>query len=70
MRAQDEYGEQGLTAKLRASKSPLKLGILMPKLPVLLANDSPLLPQTFGGSQLNSLEIDNLNFDAGRLRQG
>ncbi|MDH4566717.1 OprD family porin, partial [Pseudomonas sp. BN414] len=36
--AQDEYGELGLTAKLRASKSTLKLGTLMPKLPVLLAN--------------------------------
>ncbi|MDA8486965.1 OprD family porin, partial [Pseudomonas resinovorans] len=55
-RAQDEYGELGLTAKLRASKSTLKLGTLMPKLPVLLANDSRLLPQTFEGGQLNSLE--------------
>ncbi|MCY1348955.1 Porin-like protein NicP [compost metagenome] len=41
----------------------------MPKLPVLLANDSRLLPQTFEGGQLNSLEIDRLTFDAGRLRQ-
>ncbi|MFC4863621.1 OprD family outer membrane porin, partial [Pseudomonas sp. MAHUQ-62] len=54
-RAQDEYGELGLTAKLRTSKSTLKLGTLMPKLPVLLANDSRLLPQTFEGGQLNSL---------------
>jgi hypothetical protein len=68
-RAQDEYGELGLTAKLRASKSTLKLGTLMPKLPVLLANDSRLLPQTFEGGQLNSLELDGLTFDAGRLRQ-
>ncbi|WP_375739814.1 OprD family porin [Pseudomonas boanensis] len=68
-RAQDEYGELGLTAKLRASKSVLKLGTLMPKLPVLLANDSRLLPQTFEGGQLNSLEIDGLTFDAGRLTE-
>ncbi|MDH4556064.1 OprD family porin [Pseudomonas sp. BN417] len=68
-RAQDEYGELGLTAKLRASKSTLKLGTLMPKLPVLLANDSRLLPQTFEGGQLNSLELDGLTFDAGRLTQ-
>ncbi|MGV8675578.1 OprD family porin [Pseudomonas aeruginosa] len=68
-RAQDEYGELGLTAKLRASKSVLKLGTLMPKLPVLLANDSRLLPQTFRGGQLNSLELDGLTFDAGRLTQ-
>ncbi len=68
-RAQDEYGELGLTAKLRASKSVLKLGTLMPKVPVLLANDSRLLPQTFEGGQLNSLELDGLTFDAGHLRQ-
>ncbi|BAN47276.1 OprD family porin [Metapseudomonas resinovorans] len=68
-RAQDEYGELGLTAKLRASKSTLKLGTLMPRLPVLLANDSRLLPQTFKGGQLNSLELDGLTFDAGRLTQ-
>ncbi|MFZ6049277.1 OprD family porin [Pseudomonas sp. CR3202] len=68
-RAQDEYGELGLTAKLRASKSTLKLGTLLPKVPVLLANDSRLLPQTFKGGQLNSLELDGLTFDAGHLRQ-
>ncbi|MFC5695456.1 OprD family porin [Pseudomonas sp. GCM10022186] len=68
-RAQDEYGELGLTAKLRASKSTLKLGTLLPKLPVLLANDSRLLPQTFKGGQLNSLELDGLTLDAGRLTE-
>ncbi|MHC5351995.1 OprD family porin [Metapseudomonas furukawaii] len=68
-RAQDEYGELGLTAKLRASRSTLRLGTLMPKLPVLLANDSRLLPQTFEGGQLNSQELDGLTFDAGRLTQ-
>lgn len=67
--AQDEYGEVGLTAKLRASKSVLKLGTLIPKLPVLQANDSRLLPQTFKGGQLNSLELDGLTFDVGRLTQ-
>ncbi|KHK61559.1 OprD family porin [Pseudomonas frederiksbergensis] len=68
-RAQDEYGEYGLTAKLRASKSTLKVGTLIPKLPVLLSSDSRLLPQTFEGGQLTSLELDGLTFDAGHLRQ-
>lgn len=68
-RAQDEYSELGLTAKVRASRSTLKLGTLMPKLPVLMANDSRLLPQTFEGGQLTSLELAGLTFDAGRLRQ-
>ena len=67
--AQDEYGELGLTAKLRASKSVLKLGTLQPKLPTILANDSRLLPQTFKGGQLTSLEIEGLTVDAGRLSQ-
>jgi hypothetical protein len=67
--AQDEYGELGLTAKLRASKSVLKLGTLLPKLPTVLANDSRLLPQTFEGGQLTSLEVEGLSVDAGRLKQ-
>ncbi len=44
--APDDYSELGLTAKLRASKSTLKIGTLLPKLPTVLANDSRLLPQT------------------------
>lgn len=67
--AQDEYGELGLTAKVRASKSTLKLGTLLPKLPTVLANDSRLLPQTFKGGQLTSLELEGLSVDAGRLTQ-
>ena len=68
-RAQDTYGDLGVTAKLRASKSTLKIGTLMPKLPTLLANDSRLLPQSFQGGQLNSMEIDNLIVDAGQLQR-
>jgi hypothetical protein len=67
--AQDEYGEVGLTAKVRAAKSVLKLGTLLPKLPTVLANDSRLLPQTFEGGQLTSLDIEGLTADAGRLTQ-
>ncbi|MBN0196857.1 OprD family outer membrane porin, partial [Pseudomonas aeruginosa] len=48
-RAQDDYGEAWITAKLRASKSTLKIGTLTPKLPVIMPNDSRLLPQTFQG---------------------
>ncbi|WP_342247436.1 OprD family porin, partial [Pseudomonas sp. OTU5201] len=68
-RAQDEYGELGLTAKLRASKSVLKVGTLLPKLPVVQYNDSRLLPQTFQGGHLNAMELDGLTFDAGQLKQ-
>ncbi|MDO2285941.1 OprD family outer membrane porin, partial [Escherichia coli] len=67
--SQDDYGEAGITAKLRASKSTLKIGTLTPKLPVTMPNDSRLLPQTFQGGALNSMEIDGLTLDAGRLKK-
>ncbi|WP_246533214.1 OprD family porin [Pseudomonas lalucatii] len=66
-RAQDEYGEVGLTAKLKASNSTLKLGTLQPVLPAVMRNDSRLLPQTFRGAWLNSNEVEGLSLDLGRL---
>jgi feruloyl esterase len=66
-RAQDEYGEAGLTAKLRMSNSTLKLGTLQPVLPALMRNDSRLLPQTFRGAWLNSSEVEGLSLDLGRV---
>lgn len=66
-RAQDEYGEAALTAKLRASQSTLKLGTLQPVLPALMRNDSRLLPQTFRGAWLTSNEVKGLSFDLGRI---
>ena len=67
--AQDSYGDLGVTAKFKASQTTLKLGTLMPKLPVLMSNDSRLLPQSFQGGQLNSLEVAGLTFDAGHLNR-
>lgn len=66
-RAQDEYGEAGLTAKLRVSNSTLKLGTLQPVLPALMRNDSRLLPQTFRGAWLSSSEVEGLSLDLGRV---
>ncbi len=68
-RAQDSSSDLGVTAKVRASKSVLKLGTLIPKLPVLMPNDSRLLPQVFQGGQVTVQEISNLSVDLGRLRQ-
>ncbi len=67
--AADDYSELGLTAKLKVSKSVLKVGTLLPKLPTTLANDSRLLPQTFQGAHLNSTEFAGLTVDAGRFTQ-
>lgn len=66
-RAQDDYGDLGVTAKVKVSNSVLKAGTLMPKLPTVQANDSRLLPQSFQGGWINSQEIAGLTFDAGQL---
>ena len=66
---QDDYSELGLTAKARVSKSTLRVGTLIPKMPTVLSNESRLLPQTFRGAYLESKEIDGLTLDGGRLTQ-
>ncbi|WP_236178753.1 OprD family porin [Pseudomonas sputi] len=54
--------------KARLSKTEAHLGgALQPNLPILVANDSRLLPQTFEGGTVTSKEIDNVTFNAGQL---
>lgn len=66
-RAQDDYGSAGLTAKARLSQTTLHVGTMQPLIPVLMRNDSRLLPQTFRGAWLQSKEFDGLTLDVGRL---
>ncbi|EIK53176.1 hypothetical protein YO5_13533 [Stutzerimonas stutzeri TS44] len=66
-RAQDDYGSAGLTAKARLSATTLHVGTLQPVLPVVMRNDSRLLPQTFRGAWLQSKEVDGLTLDLGKL---
>lgn len=68
-RAEDEYSELGLTAKLKLSQTLLRLGTLQPRLPTVSANDARLLSQTFRGAHLNSKELAGLTLDAGHLTQ-
>lgn len=63
----DSYGELGATFKAKLSKSTLKAGTLMPKLPTVSSGDGRLIPQTFTGVHINSQEISNLTADIGRL---
>ena len=65
--SQDEYSKLGLTAKLKASNSVLKVGALHIKRPLVSANDSRLLPQLFRGALFNVQEIDDLTLQGGRL---
>ena len=67
--APDSYGSLGLTGKIKVSKSVLKFGTLGTRVPVLQANDTRLLPQTFEGAQITVQEIKDLNLTAGHLRQ-
>ncbi|MDF0732763.1 OprD family porin [Pseudomonas entomophila] len=68
-RAKDEYGELGLTAKVRVSRTTLKSGTLQPKVPVVQINDSRLQPQLFRGTWLNSAQVEGLSLDAARLEK-
>ena len=63
----DDYSELGLTAKVRLSKSVLRLGTLQPLLPVVTYNDTRLLASTFKGGLLTSQEIGGLTVNGGRL---
>ncbi|MGH8419171.1 MAG: OprD family porin [Pseudomonas sp.] len=64
----DTWSRLGANAKVKLSKSELKIGnALQPNLPILVANDGRLLPQTFSGGTIQSKEIDNLTINAGKL---
>lgn len=63
----DDYSELGLTGKLRLADSELRIGTLLPVLPLAYYSDTRLLPSTFTGALLTSREIDKLTVTAGRL---
>lgn len=60
-----EWSRLGLTGKARFSKTEVRYGTLMPKLPVLVASDARLLPQTFEGLLVTSKEVDDLTLTGG-----
>ncbi|WP_347900434.1 OprD family porin [Pseudomonas purpurea] len=66
-RAHDSYSKLGLTAKARYAKSELRLGHLLPDLPLLQPNTSRVLPQTFEGGQLTSTDIQGLTLRGGQI---
>lgn len=66
--AVDQWARIGGNAKARFSKTEAHLGgALAPNLPILVANDGRLLPQTFEGGIVTSKEIDNVTLTAGQL---
>ncbi|AZD35435.1 Outer membrane low permeability porin OccK1/OpdK [Pseudomonas chlororaphis subsp. aurantiaca] len=67
-RAADNYGRAGVAAKMRISATELKVGELLPDIPLLRYDDGRLLPQTFRGAMLDSREIAGLGLQAGQYR--
>uniref|UniRef100_UPI00403EBBE8 OprD family porin n=1 Tax=Pseudomonas sp. MAG733B TaxID=3122079 RepID=UPI00403EBBE8 len=65
--AVDDFSSLGVTAKARVSKTELRVGTLQPKLPVVSFSDSRLLPQTYEGQQITSMEIEGLTFTGGQI---
>lgn len=65
--AADEYSKGGLAAKVKLSKTTLRSGISLPRVPVLQFNASRLFPQTFQGTQLSSSEIERLTVNVAQF---
>nr|WP_256657920.1 OprD family porin [Pseudomonas sp. R4-34-07] len=65
--AVNEWSRFGATAKLKMSETELRYGQLMPKIPVLVASDGRLLPQTFQGVQIQSGELKDFTLMGGAL---
>ncbi|HBM08470.1 outer membrane porin, OprD family [Pseudomonas sp. Choline-3u-10] len=63
----DDYGTAGLTAKAKMSNTTLHVGTLQPIMPVVMRNDSRLLPNVYRGAWLQSKEVDGLTLDLGML---
>jgi hypothetical protein len=64
-RAADEIARLGMTAKAQLAKTTVKYGTLLPKTPVLIYNEPRLLPQTYQGTQISSVDIENLTLTGG-----
>lgn len=66
--AEHDIARGDANVKFRYSKTELHIGgALAPQLPILLANDSRLLPQNFDGGIITSKDLDNFTFVAGQL---
>lgn len=63
----DNWSRAGATGKLRMSNTELRIGTLIPMLPILMSNDGRVLTQTFEGVMVTSNEISGLTLNAGQI---
>lgn len=61
----DEWSRLGITGKTRFSKTELRYGTLMPRLPILVSSEARLLPQTSEGLLMTSKEVGDLTLTGG-----
>jgi len=64
-RAKSDLAKFGATAKMRISNTVLSYGTQRPALPIVTADDSRLLFESYTGAMLTSKEIDGLEINAG-----
>jgi len=66
--AEHSWSRASANVKALFSKTEAHLGgALQPNLPILVASDGRLLPQTFEGGTITSKDLDNVTFNAGQL---
>ncbi|MCS8129874.1 OprD family porin [Pseudomonas aeruginosa] len=68
-RAADQWSRYGATFKFKVSKTELRVGTLMPKLPILVFTDTRPLPQTYQGGMITSREFNDFTLTAGKITQ-
>ena len=66
-KAADDIAKAGAAVKVRFSNTVLKYGDQMPALPVLMYDNSRLMPESFTGTLLTSKEINGLEINVGRF---
>jgi hypothetical protein len=66
--AADNFGRLAIAAKVKISKTELKVGEFAPVLAILRSDDGRALPQTFQGGLITSKEIDGLTLYGGQMR--
>ncbi|ANJ58466.1 porin [Pseudomonas silesiensis] len=62
-----DYGRAGMTAKIKASNTEIRIGEHRPTLPVAYTDDSRQLVTTYEGATIESKEWSKLTLNAGRF---
>ena len=68
-KAAHDIAKAGAAVKFRISNTVLKYGDQMPALPVLMYDNSRLMPESYTGTLLTSKEIDGLELNVGRFTE-